>query len=255
MVLKVGGDLLKQLRRLVKLDEQLILLIAQVLLPCLKLSLYLFVLRLYLLAVFARRDILVLKLSVALHDLADVVDTRKELGKIVGLEDKREDVIAAVLLHRADTGTVALKLLLLECGGLLELDSLFLDHGVIELYLLFVEFYLLAGQLVALIESVLSFEYARLLLLQLVHDCLLLGTLGADGVAFLLQRLYLVRRDGVGANCMKAQNTAASASESANILFLTVFLIYSPCFQFHEVLRRSFGTSFSLPHPVPARSR
>ena len=133
--------------------------------------------------------VLILKLTVTLHDLADIVKAGKKLGKAGGVEQKGKDVVAPVLLHGAHAGAVTGKLLLFPGLCRLNLFLLFGDHLRVHLYLFFYKSDLLRGVFVALVKGRFLFQNAGLLLPELVDLFLARLTLGKN---LLLPALHLV---------------------------------------------------------------
>ena len=197
-------DILFQLlQKLVCLGDkpfQLRLFLFQFRLLCFKPGLFLFVLRLDGLVGLAGGYVLVLQLSVLLHDLADVVKAGEKLGEAGGVEDQGQDVVAPVFLHGADPGAVAPELLILFGFGRLDLFPLLGDHFGIHVDLLKNDIQLLPGILVALVQGGLLFQNAGLLFLELVDLFLACLTLGHQLVLFALGLVDVGLGDkGVGA--------------------------------------------------------
>ena len=103
-------------------------------------------------------DILLLEALIALHDIADVVDTGQKRAETVGMENDGQNVVAAVLLHGAHAGAVALKLLVLQRLGRFDLFLLFFDHAAVDPELLVRQLDLLAQIAVALVVGGLLFD-------------------------------------------------------------------------------------------------
>ena len=182
---------------LVDLRLQLFLLGAQLFLLGLKLRLCLLVLGLNALRVLTGSYICVLKVAVTLHYLADIVHQREELAEAVRAENDGKVVHAAILFHRADALTVALKLIVLALLRGLDFELLVLYHLAVQLYLVVGQIYLLLSELIARIHGELLLKHGCVLALQLINDVLLLLTLRGECVLLRLERVDLGLSYGV----------------------------------------------------------
>ena len=193
---KIRGDVGDERGRLVKLGLKLRLFCAQLVLLFNDVGLILLILGDDGFRVLARFYIGVLKGAVALHDLADVVHRREKFRKCGGVEEILNIAGVAVLLHGAHARAVFIQLLRFERLGLVDLDALVGDHAVVELYFLLGELYLPLGVHIPLVKRLLDGEHARLLVFQLVDDCLLFLPLADERVALGLELVQLLLRDG-----------------------------------------------------------
>ena len=122
--------------------------------------------------------VLIFQLTVALHDLADIIKAGEKLGEALRIENQGQDIVAPVFLHGTDPGAVALKLLFLPVFRRLDLFALFGDHLGIHVDLFLDNDQLLLGVFVSFVQSGLLFQNAGLLFLQLVDFFLACLTLG-----------------------------------------------------------------------------
>ena len=125
--------------------------------------------------------------TVALHDVAEVVDGGEKLAVAVGVEDEAEDIIASVFLHGADSCAVLFELLCLLglCG--FKLLRLLLDHFVVKLKLFSDYIKLLQGALIALLKRHFLVDDSGFLFSEGLELGVHIAYLAGDGVARLLK--------------------------------------------------------------------
>ena len=110
---------------------QLLLLRLQLGLQFLQLTAGVFIIGLDALGILSGGDVGILKLPVALHNLAHVVHGGEHIGKAVRLGDDGQNIIAAVFLHGPDSGPVPLQLFIFQALGFFQLRRLLGDHLVV----------------------------------------------------------------------------------------------------------------------------
>ena len=165
---------------------------------------------------FPGGDVLVLQAAVALHDLADIIHGGKQLAQASGVEHQGQETVVPVFLHGPDPGAVTLQLLFFQCSGVVHFPGFFLDHLVVQSNLLLVQFHLLKGKGIALIQSQLPLQHIRVLGLQLVHNGLLGGLLPGDLIPLFFQRVDLALGHGVSLRGQGTQDQAQHGHHAQN---------------------------------------
>ena len=195
----LGFKALQGLVRFGDLIAYLLLLRLQISLSGFVFGLLLLVLSLDLFGLFACSDILCLKRFIARHYLAHIVKRGEKIGEVVRLKDHREDIVSAVLLHRAHTAAIFLKLALFLVLCRVDLFCLLCDQLSALVDLLGNDLELFIRKLLLFVERSFLFQDVCLLILECLEP--LHAVLDLIGQLLLLrlelaQSLRLVRKCG-----------------------------------------------------------
>ena len=150
------------------------------------------------LELYAGAAVLLLQTFVALHDGIHIVQLGQELREIGGVEDQRQNIIGAVLLHGADAGAVFPALLLLRGLRPLQLQRFLRQDLVVHGEFLRHELKRLFGRRILLFQRRLLFQDAGLLLLHGFQARLRFVHAGGQLVLLCLQRVDLRLRYRMG---------------------------------------------------------
>ena len=139
----------------------------------------------------------ILKLTVALHNIADVVDKTEKFADGVGAEKHLYVAVSAVLLHAADTLLELYKLFVRKLLGFIDLFCLLSNEILMQCDLLLKHLYLLQGDGVFLIECGFKLNKLVLLTLQRIYRRLNIFLLFLETALLLLEIVDLGLSNGV----------------------------------------------------------
>ena len=155
-----------------------------------------------------------LKLLVALHYIADIIDKAQKFADAVCAEEDFKVVVSAAFLHGTHTLLVLFKLLIGGFLCLVDLLGLALDERIVQLYLFLKIHDLLIGQSQLAVKSGLELDLSILLVLEGVNCRFIACRLLGKGGLFAFKVVYLGLRHLCGSGCRdKADKQACRHDE------------------------------------------